>query len=100
MPNGETAQEAPVRIAKEYPLMSCEQVTLVSQFYNHTCFEFMCMGEVRAGDPAGFVELWNRNIAWLDDVVAETEDYIGDYERQHADAIEAAEIDDDDEEEE
>jgi len=79
--------------------VSPEQAELIRRFYNHTCFELMNQDEIRAGDPKGFYEIWRRNCDWLDDVLQETRDFIGDYYNKYYEEIEEDEIDDADEEE-
>lgn len=52
---------------------SREQSQLMREFRDKCCFEFMGVDQVSADDPPGFVRLWNKNIAWLGDMVNETD---------------------------
>ncbi len=67
--------------------MSPEQRALVKRFYDHTCFEFMRQGEVRADDPKGFVGLWEFNCKWLEDMQNETEGFIREYSNANMDKL-------------
>ncbi len=63
---------------------SKEQLKLMRDFRNHCCFEFMGKDEVSADDPKGFIQLWLKNIAWLGDIVNETERIGMAYRHKHS----------------
>ncbi len=56
----------------------------MQEFRDHCCFEFMGKDEVSADDPQGFIRLWRKNIAWLGDVVNETDHLARAYEYKYA----------------
>ncbi len=62
---------------------SREQTKLMKEFHDHSCFEFMGKDDVSADDPKGFVRLWHKNIAWLGDVVTETDHLATAYMTKH-----------------
>ena len=64
-------------------MASKEQKELMERFHNHTGFEFMGKDEVRADDPEGFVERWEFNCKWVEDVVTETRGMIDEYSFIH-----------------
>lgn len=68
-------------------MASREQKELMQGFYDHTCFEFMEQDDVRANDPARFVQLWENNCDWLADLVTETRGMIHEYRRKYQDQI-------------
>jgi hypothetical protein len=68
-------------------MASKEQKRLMQEWYDHTGWEFMRMEEVRATDPAGFMELWEHNANWLDDRAGEARDLITEYRNKHLDLL-------------
>jgi len=62
---------------------SREQVKLMDEFRDHTCFEFIGIDRVSASDPAGFIRDWDANIVWLRDMVDETDRLLQNYRAKH-----------------
>lgn len=60
-----------------------KQRQLMQEWLDHTGFEFMGHDQVRAGDPQGFIDLWNKNVQWLHDVADECAAMIDEYARQN-----------------
>lgn len=47
----------------------------MEEWHDHTGFEFIGKEEVDKDDHKHFLELWERNVAWLQDVVNEMSRY-------------------------
>lgn len=52
---------------------SREQRELMREFQDKSCFEFMGKDQISADDPQKFIWWWNKNIAWLGDMVNEAD---------------------------
>ncbi len=62
---------------------SKEQKEMMDEWQGMTGFEFMHIDEVTAKNKKGFVELFQRNLDWLTDVVTEADGIINEYRNKY-----------------
>lgn len=60
-------------------MASLEQRGLIETWEATTGFDFMGKERVRAKDREGFLQLWEDNVRWLENVFEEMEREIDDY---------------------
>lgn len=58
---------------------SAAQKRMMKEWWEHTGWEFLGAHEARASDPKGFLDLWKKNVSWLQDHTEEADAIIKKY---------------------
>lgn len=63
--------------------MDKEQKHLIEEFEKHCGFEFMRKEDVRANRKEEFIEMFEYNVQWLNNLASECDSIINDYRNRY-----------------